>query len=111
MTNPQVLQPDRLPIGASVGSEEKHIVGHIARRLLPFLALIYGLSLWLPTIIKALGVSDSTAGLLRAVPWLFAAAGLSGVLRHPDKRRETRGHIAVVSGAAGTHLDHAASVS
>lgn len=72
----------------------------LALLFLPFPLCIYGLSLWLPTIIKAFGVSDSTAGLLSAVPYLFAVVGLLIVPRHSDKRRERYGHIVVVSGMA-----------
>ncbi|CAG9266543.1 Putative tartrate transporter [Paraburkholderia unamae] len=72
----------------------------LALLFLPFPLCIYGLSLWLPTIIKAFGVSDSTAGLLSAVPYLFAVVGLLTVPRHSDKHRERYGHIAVVSAAA-----------
>ncbi|CAD6556764.1 Quinolone resistance transporter [Paraburkholderia hiiakae] len=72
----------------------------LALLFLPFPLCIYGLSLWLPTIIKAFGVSDSTAGLLSAVPYLFAVAGLLLVPRHSDKHRERYGHIVVVSGVA-----------
>lgn len=69
----------------------------LALLFLPFPLCIYGLSLWLPTIIKAFGVSDATAGLLSAVPYLFAVAGLLIVPRHSDKHRERYGHIVVVS--------------
>jgi len=72
----------------------------LALLFLPFPLCIYGLSLWLPTIIKAFGVSDSTAGLLSAVPYLFAVVGLLVVPRHSDKHRERYGHIVVVSAAA-----------
>ncbi|MBN3857257.1 MFS transporter [Paraburkholderia sp. Ac-20340] len=72
----------------------------LALLFLPFPLCIYGLSLWLPTIIKAFGVSDSTAGLLSAVPYLFAVVGLLIVPRHSDKRRERYGHIVVVSSVA-----------
>ncbi|WP_322094372.1 MFS transporter [Paraburkholderia bannensis] len=72
----------------------------LALLFLPFPLCIYGLSLWLPTIIKAFGVSDSTAGLLSAVPYLFAVAGLLIVPRHSDKHRERYGHIVVVSAVA-----------
>ncbi|WP_321888757.1 MFS transporter [Paraburkholderia bannensis] len=72
----------------------------LALLFLPFPLCIYGLSLWLPTIIKAFGVTDSTAGLLSAVPYLFAVAGLLIVPRHSDKHRERYGHIVVVSAVA-----------
>ena len=67
---------------------------------LPFPLSIYGLSLWLPTIIKQFGVSDLTTGFLSAVPYLFAMVGLYLVPRHSDRRGERYWHIVVVSAAA-----------
>ncbi|SPA02751.1 putative transport protein (MFS family) [Cupriavidus taiwanensis] len=67
---------------------------------LPFPLSIYGLSLWLPTIIKQFGVTDAMTGLLSAVPYLFAVVGLWLVPRHSDRKRERYGHIVVVSGMA-----------
>ncbi|MEM5341147.1 MFS transporter [Paraburkholderia azotifigens] len=72
----------------------------LALLFLPFPLSIYGLSLWLPTIIKAFGVSDATTGLLSAVPYLFAVVGLCVVPRHSDRKRERYWHIVVVSGVA-----------
>ncbi|AOY98280.1 MFS transporter [Cupriavidus sp. USMAHM13] len=72
----------------------------LALLFLPFPLSIYGLSLWLPTIIKQFGVSDATTGLLSAVPYLFAVVGLYLVPRHSDRKGERYGHIAVVSALA-----------
>ncbi|KMZ12072.1 Nitrate/nitrite transporter [Candidatus Burkholderia humilis] len=76
----------------------------LALLFLPFPLSIYGLSLWLPTIIKAFGVSDSTTGLLFVVPYLFAIAGLLIVPRHSDKKDERYGHIAAMSAFAALTL-------
>lgn len=67
---------------------------------LPFPLSIYGLSLWLPTIIKQFGVTDANTGLLSAVPYLFAVVGLYLVPRHSDRKGERYWHIVVVSGVA-----------
>lgn len=72
----------------------------LALLFLPFPLAIYGLSLWLPTIIKQFGVSDMSTGLLSAVPYLFAVVGLLLVPRHSDRHGERYWHIAIVSGAA-----------
>ncbi|SAK48118.1 major facilitator transporter [Caballeronia fortuita] len=69
----------------------------LALLFLPFPLAIYGLSLWLPTIIKGFGVTDSTTGLLSAVPYLFAVIGLCIVPRHSDIKRERYWHIAAVT--------------
>ncbi|ACC75736.1 MFS transporter [Paraburkholderia phymatum] len=76
----------------------------LALLFLPFPLSIYGLSLWLPTIIKAFGVSDATTGLLSAVPYLFAVVGLCVVPRHSDRKRERYWHIVVVSGFAAVTM-------
>jgi len=67
---------------------------------LPFPLSIYGLSLWLPTIIKQFGVSDVATGLLSAVPYLFAVVGLYLVPRHSDRTGERYWHIAILSALA-----------
>jgi len=69
----------------------------LALLFLPFPLSIYGLSMWLPTIIKQFGVSDATTGLLSAVPYLFAVVGLLLIPRHSDRKGERYWHIAVVS--------------
>ncbi|MBP0629619.1 MFS transporter [Cupriavidus sp. AcVe19-6a] len=71
---------------------------------LPFPLSIYGLSLWLPTIIKQFGVTDAMTGLLSAVPYLFAVVGLYLVPRHSDRKGERYGHIVVVSGMAAVTM-------
>lgn len=68
--------------------------------VLPFPLSIYGLSLWLPTIIKQFGVSDVATGLLSAVPYLFAVVGLYLVPRHSDRTGERYWHIAILSALA-----------
>ncbi|AJY39753.1 major Facilitator Superfamily protein [Burkholderia humptydooensis] len=82
----------------------------LAALFLPFPLSIYGLSLWLPTIIKAFGVGDAATGLLFAVPYLFAVGGLLVVPRHSDRKRERYGHIAMVSAAAALTLAASAAV-
>jgi len=87
------LKPHGNPLAAL---KDKRVL-LLALLFLPFPLSIYGLSLWLPTIIKAFGVSDSTTGLLSAVPYLFAVAGLFLVPRHSDRKGERYWHIVVVS--------------
>ena len=72
----------------------------LALLFLPFPLSIYGLSLWLPTIIKQFGVSDVATGLLSAVPYLFAVVGLYLVPRHSDRTGERYWHIAILSALA-----------
>ena len=52
-----------------------------------FVMGLYGVSFWLPTIIKATGVSDPlNVGLLTAIPYAFAAAAMVLIGRSADAR-------------------------
>lgn len=68
---------------------------------------LYGVSFWLPTIIKAMGVASSTdVGLIYAIPYLTAAIGMVLISKSADRRRERRWHMAIPCflGAAGLLL-------
>jgi D-galactonate transporter len=65
---------------------------------------LYGISFWLPTIIKNAGVTDPFQnGLLSAVPWAAGCAAMVIVARSSDRTRERRWHVALpaIIGAAG----------
>ncbi len=49
----------------------------------------YGLSYWLPTVVKGFGVSNTTNGLLNIIPWVVVALALWWVPRHAARDRET----------------------
>jgi MFS family permease len=63
----------------------------------------YGLTLWLPQIVKAFGVTNVQTGFVAAIPSVFAA--ISGILwtRHSDRTGERIGHltVAAICAAAG----------
>ena len=72
-----------------------------------FVMGLYGVSFWLPTIIKATGVTDAlNIGLLSAIPFGAAVIGMLLVARSADKRGERRWHIAIPAavGALGLVL-------
>ncbi|WP_206953481.1 MFS transporter [Trinickia acidisoli] len=74
---------------------------------LSFVMGLYGVSFWLPTIIKATGVTDPfTIGLLSAIPFAVAVVAMLVVARSADKRRERRWHVALpgLAGAVGLVL-------
>lgn len=55
-----------------------------------------GIPLWLPTILRNVGVKDaSTIGLLAAIPYLVAMVVQQIVARHSDKTQERRWHAAI----------------
>jgi D-galactonate transporter len=69
-----------------------------------FVAGLYGISFWLPSIIKAIGVKGALdIGLLSAIPWSFGVVAMYLTARSADRRLEHRWHsaIAAVVGAAG----------
>lgn len=57
---------------------------------------LYGVSFWLPSIIRASGVQDPlTVGLLTAIPYTAALVTMYLVGRSSDARRERRWHLAI----------------
>jgi sugar phosphate permease len=65
---------------------------------------LYGISFWLPTIIKASGVKSAfDIGMLTMIPYAAATVTMILVGRSSDKRRERRWHLALagVAGAVG----------
>jgi MFS family permease len=70
---------------------------------LPVTLSIYGLGLWLPTLIKQFGGSDLTTGFVSAIPYVFGILGLLIIPRSSDRFNDRYGHLAVlyVLGAAG----------
>lgn len=54
----------------------------------------YGLSYWLPTIVKSFGVSNTVNGFINVIPWLFVAVALWFVPRHAARHGASVWHIA-----------------
>ena len=68
---------------------------------------LYGVSFWLPTIIKAMGIADPLeVGLMSAIPYGAAMIVMLLVARNADRLRERRWHIAIPAllGAIGLVL-------
>ena len=56
----------------------------------------YGLSLWIPQIIRGLtGLSDFEVGMISAIPYFAAALGMIAIGVHSDRTGERLGHVAV----------------
>ncbi|MFJ6326035.1 MULTISPECIES: MFS transporter [unclassified Rhizobium] len=53
----------------------------------------YGLSYWLPTIVKNFGVSNTTNGFLNIIPWLLVAIALYAVPAAADKAQSKTPYI------------------
>ncbi|KAA6115846.1 MFS transporter [Cupriavidus cauae] len=72
-----------------------------------FVMGLYGISFWLPTIIRQTGVKSALdIGLLTAIPYGVAVLGMVLVARSADRRGERRWHIAIpaLAGAIGLVL-------
>jgi len=64
----------------------------------------YGITFWLPQIVKAFsGVSDFLVGCLAAIPWIAATIFMVLWSKHSDATRSSRSHVAIsaAAGAAG----------
>jgi MFS family permease len=73
----------------------------IDRRVLLFAALYlgmplgaYGLSYWLPTIVKGFGASNFQNGAINIIPWICVAIALWMVPRHAERHGASVWHIA-----------------
>ena len=70
-----------------------------------FVMGLYGVSFWLPQLIKSMGVKDVfNVGLLTAVPYGIAAVVMILVGRSSDRTGERRYHIALATIFGGTGL-------
>lgn len=66
---------------------------------------LYGVSFFLPTLIKTAGVKDTLdVGLLTAIPYAVAIVAMIGVARSSDRRNERRWHLALACVAAAVGL-------
>ena len=116
--NAQWLTPqERELIARDIGAEEAHKSdGSLALVLsdgkvwlcafiyFAIVSGLYGVTFWLPTIIKELGIPDPLqVGLIGAVPWAFGIAAMYLMARSADRRHEYRWHTAVscVASAVG----------
>jgi len=111
---------ERALIEREVGAEEaqksdERIVRVLGNPWVWLLALVYftivsglyGVTFWLPTIIKSAGVSDPLdVGLVSAVPWAFGIAAMILAARSADRRMERRWHTlaACLVAAAGLEI-------
>ncbi|MDP4023539.1 MFS transporter [Methylobacterium sp. NEAU 140] len=66
---------------------------------------VYGVVLWLPQIVRAIGgLTDFQTGLVTAIPFVFAAIGLVVVARSSDRTGERKWHTAGAAFLGGVFL-------
>jgi len=82
-----------VPLGQTMASGRVWLMALI---YFTFVMGLYGISFWLPTIIKATGVKDVLdISLLTAIPYAFAVVAMILIGRSADHRRERRWHVAI----------------
>ena len=103
---------------ANKGDQQHHsILRGLANPRVLALALIYfgtsaglyTLGIWAPQIIKELGVSSMTVGLLNAIPPIISVVAMILWSRHSDKTNERTWHVALACLTAAVGLAIAAS--
>lgn len=103
---------------ANKGGQQQHsILRGLANPRVFALALIYfgtsaglyTLGIWAPQIIKELGVSSMTVGLLNAIPPIISVVAMILWSRHSDKTNERTWHVALACLTAAVGLAIAAS--
>lgn len=72
---------------------------------------LYTLGIWAPQIIKELGVSSMTVGLLNAIPPIVSVVAMILWSRHSDKTNERTWHVALACLTAAIGLVIAASTN
>ncbi|HXL99904.1 MAG TPA: MFS transporter, partial [Rhizomicrobium sp.] len=65
---------------------------------------IYGVSLWLPQIVKAMGFSNVETGFVVAMPYVAALLAMIAWARSSDRRRERSFHIVIPALLAAASL-------
>ena len=102
---------------ANKGDQQHSILRGLANPRVLALALIYfgtsaglyTLGIWAPQIIKELGVSSMTVGLLNAIPPIISVVAMILWSRHSDKTNERTWHVALACLTAAVGLAIAAS--
>ncbi|MBO9123757.1 MULTISPECIES: MFS transporter [unclassified Rhizobium] len=64
---------------------------------------VYGIVLWLPTLLKGFGLSNVASGFVNAIPYAIACVALTFWARHSDRTKERSWHVAIAAfaGCAG----------
>lgn len=105
----QDLQREDAAVGAKTVAHPLHALKNpkvlvLAAFFLTYPLTGYGLSLWLPTIIKNFGVSNFATGWLSTLPWIAATIALLLIPRRAERRNSPFAHIAWTLALAAVSL-------
>jgi nitrate/nitrite transporter NarK len=108
---------EKMALKAEVGDTDSHRSGSFARGLSDgrvwmlcliyflFVAALYGVSFWLPTLIKTLGFSDlRQIGFMTALPYAAAVVAMLALAWNSDRTGERRLHLAAAGVLGGASL-------
>jgi ACS family tartrate transporter-like MFS transporter len=97
---------DDSKIGALHGFKEMLLDKRIWLLIIPDFSIVialYGLNLWQPQMVKAMGYSNLQTGFIVALPYLLAIGAMVALGMSSDRSGERAGHVAfgALAGAAG----------
>jgi ACS family tartrate transporter-like MFS transporter len=98
----QALERDRQPQGRLKALWDRRVL-ILAMIYLTIVTATYGITFFLPLIIKSLGATEAQTGMLTAVPYVIGTIGMVFWAISSDRRGERRWHyiVACLVGAAG----------
>ena len=107
---------DRERQGRAAADQSASVLASLADPRLLAVALVcfcsqivtYGVTFFLPTIVKAFGVSNLQTGLLAALPYVFSVLGVVLICRSCDRTLKRREHLAFALVVAAVGLAGAA---
>jgi MFS family permease len=92
-----VLSKDKSNLKLSSVFTDKRVIGLAGLYMMASIS-IYGVSYWLPTVVKGFGVTNTINGLLNILPWLAATIVLAWL---PSKlRKDNRALMAMLTAAS-----------
>ncbi len=99
-------EPDTIRGGALHGFREMIVDRRIWILIIPDFSIVialYGLNLWQPQMVKAMGYSNLETGFIVALPYLLAMGAMVALGVSSDRSGERAGHVAFAAfaGAAG----------
>ena len=108
----ELEEENQRKLAAGVGHKFSHAIKDVNVWLLAFanfalLSGVYGVSFWMPQIIRDLGVQDLlTNGIVTSIPYAVACVGMILIGKHSDRTGERKWHTAAcgVLGAIGLVL-------
>jgi MFS transporter, ACS family, tartrate transporter len=111
----QTLQQERTTATSAAGVLGAFRMGRIWILALVYFGLntvSYGLSLWLPSLIKSLsGLNNLAIGVLSAIPYVAAALSMVVIGLHSDRSGERRWHAALPAFVGAIALGFAANLT